>query len=92
MGKTSVGLDWAERVIKLYEAGHYASKWWLLRQIAANPNIIAFASEYASMAAYEEHMNKIVETPAYKALIKEMGETDWALGNERTISQVVNEG
>jgi len=92
MGKTSVALDWAERIIKLVDFGHYDSKWWLLRQVAANPNTIAIAAEYPSMAAYEESMEKAAADPAFQAMIKEMAETDWALGNERTFAQVIKKG
>ena len=93
MGKMSVGLDWAERIIKAMEkVGSGPTKWWLLRQIAGNPNTFAFAGQYTSMGEFEEQMNKVGADPAYQALLKEMGETDWAIGNERTIAQIVNEG
>ena len=92
MGKMSVGLDWAERVTKiLSRVSSPTSKWWLLRSLTSNPNAFAFVGEYASMAEFEEFMNKAGADPAYLALIKEMAETDWALSNERTISQVVKE-
>lgn len=92
MGKMSVGLDWAERAIKAMEAGGTAPpKWWLPRQIAGHPNTFAFAAQYASMAEYEEQMNKAGADSSYLAFIKEMGETDWALGNERTIAQIVDQ-
>ena len=93
MGRMSEGLDWAERIIKAMTEGDSApQKWWLLRQIAVNPNTFAFAGQYASMGEYEKQMNKFGADPAYQALIKEMGERDWALGNERTIAQVIDEG
>ena len=93
MGKMSKGLDWAERIIKVMKAsGSAPPKWWLLRQIAGHPNTFAFAGQYASMEEFEKQMNKAGADPAYQALLKEMGETDWAIGNKRTIAQVINEG
>ena len=93
MGKTEAGLEWAKKVMA-YEkkAGLTAPKWWLLRPITGDTHRFTLVGEFASLAEYEEVLAKRSADSGLQAFSKEMRESDWFVGFERQIVNVVEEG
>ena len=49
------------------------------------------ASQFASFAEYEKYLEKRDADSKYQAHLKEMGDSDWYVGVETIIAQVVEE-
>ena len=93
MGKIEAGLEWAKKLWEYAQkAGLLPPKWWILRPLAGDTYRFSIVGEFASMAESEEYFAKAQADSGWMTIVKEMRESDWCVGFERTYSQVVEEG
>ena len=76
----------------LTKSGVMKNPWRIIRPHTGGRDVTVIAtSRFASMAEYEEFDHKRMADPGYKKMVSEVRGTDWFLGNERTIYDVLQE-
>ena len=87
------GLELFSRMIKeLAKSGVVDTGWTILRPHTGGRDVTIIGTlRFSSMAEYEEFDKKRTADPGYKKLVEEVRDSDWFLGNERTIYDVIEE-
>ena len=88
-GKMPQALEWAKKLITYEKKADIGGEVFILRPVTGEIHRFSFVDRYASMAEFEELINKRRTDSGWMEILKEGIESDWHLESRRNIYEVV---
>ena len=87
-GKTRQAVEWGSKVVAYFKKAGLPQV-SILRPITGETSDVVFMVQWPSMSEFEEAYRKRRADSDWQTMVKELIESDWNLGTERIIYDVV---